>query len=393
MKILFYRYDSLIEPHLLDCFCAAGLEVLEDRKQMQKKGRTEAEIASDMGNWMKHHSFLFVFSINFFPALSKVCEIYQVPYVCWTVDSPFLQLFSPAMKNSCNRIFFFDRAQYEHFGKPLGEGNAFYLPLGANVGRFQKTISQAGEVGRRKFRSDISFVGSLYNEKNPFAKVQLLPDYLRGYVEGLEEAQMRIYGCNLMEQMLPDRIVEEFAKYIPDLRAEEDSMEVKRYKLAHFFLGMDLAYRERVQLLSLLAKEHAVDIYTQSDAATLRGVTNKGIAKTFTEMPLIFHESKINLNITMRPIQTGLSLRVFDIIACGGFLLTNYQEELPELFEIGTEVEAFASQEELLEKARFYLANDAERERIAQRGLERAKAEHTYERRFQQMLEKLMPSV
>ena len=46
---------------------------------------------------------------------------------------------------------------------------------------------------------------------------------------------------------------------------------------------------------------------------------------------------KIYLNMTIKPIQTGLPLRIFDIMGCGGFLMTNYQAELPEYFEIGTD--------------------------------------------------------
>ena len=86
-----------------------------------------------------------------------------------------------------------------------------------------------------------------------------------------------------------------------------------------------------------------------------------------TEMPLVFHESRINLNITMRPIATGLSLRLFDVCGCGGFLLTNWQEELPELYEPGVEAEYFGSKEELLDKAGYYLEHDEERAEIARR--------------------------
>ncbi|MBR3105501.1 MAG: glycosyltransferase family 1 protein, partial [Lachnospiraceae bacterium] len=123
-----------------------------------------------------------------------------------------------------------------------------------------------------------------------------------------------------------------------------------------------------------------------SDTSVLPKVHSHEGVKTLTEMPLVFHESRINLNITMRPIATGLSLRLFDVCGCGGFLLTNWQEELPELYEPGVEAEYFGSKEELLDKAGYYLEHDEERAEIARRGYERTKAEHTYDRRIAEMI-------
>lgn len=390
MKVLFYCYDSIVEQHIIDCFKAADLEVVQDTRNVREKNVPATQIVEDMSGWLKKEQFLFVFSINFFPDVSNVCEIYGVPYVCWTVDSPFIQLFSPALKNKCNRIFFFDKAQYETFGRPLGSTNGYYLPLAGNVARFQKTIGGASLQTKKKFCSDVSLVGSLYNEKNPYAKILNIPEYLKGYVDGIEQAQMQVYGYNLIEDAITPSIIESFSKIIPDLRNSEESLEIKRYKLAHFFIGSDLAYHERVTLLNALAenlgREYTVDLYTLSDTSELRNVRNCGRAQSFSEMPIIFNQSKINLNITMRPIMTGLSQRVFDVLACGGFLLTNYQEELPEMFEIGEEVECFSSKEELFEKTKFYLEHDQLRRSIAEKGYERVKNCYTFEHRFQQML-------
>ena len=104
------------------------------------------------------------------------------------------------------------------------------------------------------------------------------------------------------------------------------------------------------------------------------------------EMPLVFAASSINMNITMRPIASGLSLRVYDICGCGGFLMTNWQEELPELYEPGAEAEYFTSEEELMDKAGYYLEHDAERKSIAAKGYERTKTEHTYDARIREMI-------
>ncbi len=104
-------------------------------------------------------------------------------------------------------------------------------------------------------------------------------------------------------------------------------------------------------------------------------------------MPKVFLFSKINLNFTSKPIRSGLPLRIWDILGAGGFLLTNFQSEIPEYFEVGKDLEAFASEEELVEKIRYYLAHDEEREEIARNGYQKAKEQYSLETRVRQMLE------
>lgn len=68
----------------------------------------------------------------------------------------------------------------------------------------------------------------------------------------------------------------------------------------------------------------------------------------------------------------ALNQRVFDVPATGAFLLTDYSPELEEHYRIGEEIVCFGNVEELKEKARYYLAHDAEREAIARNGYEKA---------------------
>ena len=106
------------------------------------------------------------------------------------------------------------------------------------------------------------------------------------------------------------------------------------------------------------------------------------------QMPQIFALSKINLNITARPIRTGLPQRIWDVIGAGGFLLTNYQSELEDYFEIGKEIDVFGSEQELLDKAAYYLEHEKERMEMSKRAYEKVRAQHTYSQRMQQLLQK-----
>jgi len=67
----------------------------------------------------------------------------------------------------------------------------------------------------------------------------------------------------------------------------------------------------------------------------------------------------------------------------GAFYLVEYFEELAEFFEKDREIVFFESPEELVDKARYYLAHEHARERIRLAGMRRARNEHTWHKRFE----------
>ena len=414
MEILFYRYNSICEPDILQVFRNFGITVHTEELEVHKKNVKPRECAGKVSEWILQRPLAFVFSINFFPAISYTCEKLKVPYVCWSVDSPVPELFSNALKNSYNRIFLFDQAQYAFFS-PVNPDCIHYLPLATNVKRWEQTVLAMTEKDYKTYGADVSFVGSLYTEKCRYdALLQMPPStrqtafcsqtprqdysalhplnspissYTQGFVDGLIEAQLQIYGCNLIAENLTDRVIREIADADPDFYQGEDTYgDTDRYLVAHQYIGMKLAAVERERTLNRLAKHFHVTLYTRSDTSALSNVHCRGGVNTLTEMPKVFQASKINLNMTMRPIETGLSLRVWDILGCGGFLLTNYQAEIPDYFEVGKDLETYESMEELEAKVQYYLTHEEERTEIAINGYEKTAKHHTYEIRLAQMI-------
>ena len=91
----------------------------------------------------------------------------------------------------------------------------------------------------------------------------------------------------------------------------------------------------------------------------------------------------------MRPIQTGLSLRVYDVLGCGGFLITNYQSEIPTLFEVDKDLVVYESLSDLKEKCSYYLTHDEERKIIASNGQKKIRDYHNVRMRIKTMIELL----
>ena len=382
MEILFYRYNSICEPDILQVFTDFGITVHVEEQEMHNKSITPRECAGKVSEWILQKPLSFVFSINFFPAISYTCERLKVPYVCWSVDSPVPELFSNALKNRYNRIFLFDRAQYEFFS-PVNPDCIYHLPLASNVKRWEQIVLGMTDTDFITYGADLSFVGSLYTEKCKYDRLSLSP-HTRGFVDGLMEAQLKVFGCNFIPESLTEEVIREIADADPDM---------SRYLVAHQYIGMKLAAVERARTLRFLSEQFPLALYTRSDASKLPKADCRGGVSTLTEMPKVFHASRINLNITMRPIESGLSLRVWDVLGCGGFLMTNYQAELPEYFEIGKDLEAYESLPELSEKIRYYLSHEEERVEIAIRGYEKAAKYHSYETRLAQMIKILTDSL
>ena len=399
MEILFHRYGSICEPDIIDAFQTLGVNVIEEDSEIQNK-RISGEVRIRLlAEKILTNKPAFVFSINYFPYISEVCQKLNVMYVCLSVDCPVLEFFSDSIHNSCNRIFLFDYNQYLQF-KDENPECIFYLPLGTNVSRWDEALKDVKkETGEQKDRwlYDVSLVGSLYNEKSPYDDLKM-DDFDRGFADGLIEAQLKLPGLDLVYEVLDKRTIESIknAKNAQGINPWQNYVmadaftDTDQYIAANYYLAMRISEQERIRFLNMLAENFNVELFTRSNTSKLKGVRVHGGVSTHKEMPRIFYQSKINLNITIRSIQTGLSQRVWDVLGSEGFLLTNYQMEVPEYLEIGKDLDCFESPLELKEKIVYYLEHDEERIEIARHGYETVKAKYTCRHQVAEILKRVL---
>ncbi|TSC75467.1 MAG: hypothetical protein G01um101430_309 [Parcubacteria group bacterium Gr01-1014_30] len=81
------------------------------------------------------------------------------------------------------------------------------------------------------------------------------------------------------------------------------------------------------------------------------------------------------------------NVRLYESTGMGALLITDWKENLGELFEIGKEVETYRTSEEAAEKVKYYLSHEREREKIAKAGQARTLQDHTYEQRAKKIME------
>ncbi len=81
----------------------------------------------------------------------------------------------------------------------------------------------------------------------------------------------------------------------------------------------------------------------------------------------IVNESKINLNFSPTD-STGVSVRIYKILASGGFLMSTPWKDLEKTFKVDRDIVIFNNETELQEKINFYLNNEDKRNDIRMNG-------------------------
>jgi len=102
----------------------------------------------------------------------------------------------------------------------------------------------------------------------------------------------------------------------------------------------------------------------------------------------VFNRSRINLNIHNWFGQgTAMNLRLFEVPASGGFLLTDWVAEIDEAYAEGEHLACWRNVKELRQKIAYYLSHDEERRVVARRGHEHFLRHHTYAARVRRLLD------
>ena len=131
---------------------------------------------------------------------------------------------------------------------------------------------------------------------------------------------------------------------------------------------------EEIQKQNLL-DDYFLELYRQS---------YKGYVETQKELSKIYSSSKINIDIAKN--NNSISYRSFEIMASGGFLISQKNNELITKFENGKEIEIYETDDELIDKIKFYLSNLNIAQYIAVNGKKNTVSNHSFYDRLKNML-------
>lgn len=392
MNILYYDWDEFNGEDCRDAMRRLGHNVEKIRLELKGYDLTpEIENAfarefARTGDGKRY--FDLVYSFDYFPNISEVCQKFGVPYVSWVFDCPHYTMDSHTLNNPVNHVYVFDRILCENLRKK-GATTVSHMPLAVNDRRLTDFCNKldAETDGHIFYEHEVSFLGSLYdNEYNFYDQVTNLPPELKQYMDIVISAQEKIFSHDLFtdEKAITQGHIDRLREYI---RFEETGKyELDYDNVIRDILRKKVTVNERRHILEKMGQRFDTVIYTNPDAKPVENVANLGIADYNTKMPRVFRRSKVNLNITLRCILSGIPLRVIDVLAAGGFLITSYTEEIEEYFENGKELVIAYTPEDMIEKTAYYLAHEDERKEIAVRGQKKVLRDFSYTKALEKIL-------
>ena len=326
---------------------------------------------------LSNDAYDIVISVNFFPLVAQICNTHHIKYVSWCYDSPVEERLQNYFNFETNYIFLFDAVEVVQY-QSAGYSRIFHLPLATNTDRLDALCFSPQQIATHS--SDISFIGHLYNSSLETLLYSTDP-YIKGYIEGILQAQLRVYGYNFLEELVTDELLDAINNSFKQIGQTTLSLNHRGLTYA---ICAEITHLERTFLLEQLGEMFDTHFYS-TEPCSLQNVKLRGPVKYADEMPCVFRHSKLNINPTLKSIQSGIPLRALDIMGARGVLLSNYQPELAEYFENEVDCIMYTCMEDAIAKADFYLKHDDLRQKIAVNGYQKVKQHFNYPTRLDEI--------
>ncbi len=382
MNILLYSWAHLNDAILKKNLTELSHNVIVYNRQC-KHYTKDMDLAWEMINIIHEKKIDAVISFNYLPIISMVCSTTTIPYYSWVFDSPHYTLFFKGINDPVNHIGCFDSELTKYYNQK-GVKTIFYAPLGVDTDLFHFN---------NKNRCDVSFVGKMYTGEFFYYNQLEMDSDLKEQLDSIIASQKFCYTEDRISEFFDNENIEETVKKElekADLLLDEDYDNDYLHIFRSSVIGKKITVDERTELAEMLADlPYDFRLYTNSDVSDnprIRSVS-KGYADYYTKMPSIFRNSKININNTLRSIQRGIPLRVLDILACGGFVLSDYQPGIAEGFEEGKEIAFYYGLEDCKEKVKYYLEHDEERTAIALAGHRKVMENYSFKKRLNAVMQ------
>lgn len=312
----------------------------------------------------------------------------ELPFISWFVDNPHLILYSyEGLTSPFLHIFTWDLDNVPSL-KARGFNNVYYLPLGTDANRFHPDNRK--KLLSPDWKSEVSFVGNSM----------------------IDKVQKRLDACSLPRKfyddffalaksfiLSPKRIAEKFLleegknNFPALIHYYQDTFNTEE-KLA-FETGMTWeatrVYRldcvkQILDFNPLLVGDNGWKVFLSDEKRPWRW--HEPI-NYYDKLPYFYPHSTINFNCTSMQMKGASNQRILDAPAAGAFVLTDYREQMENMFDIGKEIICYKNKEEIPDLIQFYLSHDKEREQVVRKGRERVLKCHTWTHRMDEIIRTL----
>ncbi len=342
---------------------------------------------------------LYLMTVNLTHGATEFCERHALPLITWEVDPCADSEQRAPQPNTHTHIFSYRRSHAEKY-RQLGYAHAEYLPLASDTGK--RGLRELSAEEAKQYAVPLTFVGSSIIDSAAEQRQRFLLQYGQWHEAGgqsLEDCAARIKAvldaqrADQSTYRIPQLAREHFGEFL----AATEQRRLIRASTADFEASEDpvmllaeiAAAEKRVAYAAALGP---LGLQVWGDAAwrnlEATGLQYQGHAGHNDELTKIYANAAINVDLGRIYQMDIVTMRVFDVLACGGFLIAEHNQSLEELFRIGTELESYRSLEELEDKVRYYQANPTAADAIRARARSAITERHTIARRLNHMLNK-----
>lgn len=282
--------------------------------------------------------------------------------------------------------------------KELGIGRVEHVQFGIDTGRFRPM--ELTEEERLRYRAPVSFFGS------PPPATSLCHKLYRSLAAGRESApaprERRVFEkllallADLVGSQAADPLRYRMPELLPGLEALHQVHFLEPGGMTSFKetwtmqVGLQYSLELRVALARRLAPLGlAVWGHPSWMESGIPDLDYRGELDWETEIAKAISASDINVNISKIIFPTMVGSRPFEVLSCGGFLLTDRYTATETLFEDGRHLVFYRDFDDLEDKVRYYLAHPQERRDIAERGHRAFLEKHTLMHRVRRIVEVL----
>jgi len=332
-----------------------------------------------------------VVTVNYDADVAEACNRVGVPLVVWEVDPTTDRTPSPPSSEAAASIRMFTlRRSHVPDLESAGFKSVEHLPLGVDV---EVRAPRAGtSESEPDYDAPVTFVGSsLLARAQRFRRLFL---QLHASFDCCGDEPFNVTEERLDSVLRAER--DDYSQYVTDGLLEESfgpflaaakrsgTPEDPRKWVAEI-----VASHKRIAYVTALADE---GIHVWGDrgwegaAGANPRLVYRGIADSGAELTRIYSGAAINVDVNRIYQPDVVPARVFDVLACGGFMIAEHSDALAEQFEIGSEIVAYRTLSELETLVRHYSNARDEARAIAERGLAAVRERHTMRSRVRKLL-------
>lgn len=306
--------------------------------------------------------------------LAETALRYDLPVVIWFVDDPHPILLQQRKYINGNMTAMCWEKAYLSYLEKHGFSKVAYLPLATDPAIFSRKDSISPEV-------HLGFVGTsmggdfLDTIKSRFLwSDSLIPIVKKASDTLLANPQKSISA-------IIQNVSEEMSFSLPF--ADE-----RNFTWLCSYIIHTASMKKRKEIISSLIPS-GIEVY--GDPEGWKGILGTNIITHpdldyNTQLCDTYGKIAVNLNITSCQMPSAVNQRVFDIPMSGGFVLSDNQKELEELFEIGKEAIYYKDTNELKHLIDHYTHNETGRRQIIKMARKRVRSDHTYKNRIKSII-------